>query len=111
MGATTVTRRMSFLRGVGTSGINPKGLLLFLAIVPQFLTRNSGVAVPVQCIILGLVFVVIAAAIYSLVASLAQRLLASRPALARIVTLASGTIMIVLGVLLLAEQLPPLLAR
>ena len=110
-GTTTVTGRMSFLRGVGTSGINPKGLLLFVAILPQFLTRNSALAVPLQCIILGLVFVVIAASVYSLVASLAKRLLASRPALARTVTLASGTIMIVLGVLLLAEQLPPLLAR
>lgn len=108
---TTTARRMSFLRGVGTSGINPKGLLLFVAIVPQFLSQNAALALPVQCAILGLVFVLIAAAVYSTVASLARRLLKSRPAMARVVTLASGVIMMGLGVVLLSEQLVPVLSQ
>ena len=51
--------------------------------------------------------VLIAGAVYGIVASLATRLLASRPAVARGVTLASGIIMIGLGAGLLIEQQIP----
>jgi len=100
----------SFLRGMGTSGINPKGLLLYVALVPQFITPQAPLPVPVQTGILGLSFVLTVAVIYSLVALAAKRLLRSRPAAARRVTLASGVIMIALGAALLAEQLVPVLA-
>lgn len=106
-GDAAAGRRAVFLRGVGTSGINPKGLLLFVAIVPQFLRQDAPLAIPVQCAVLGLVFVLIAGAVYGIVASLATRLLASRPAVARGVTLASGIIMISLGAGLLIERLSP----
>jgi threonine/homoserine/homoserine lactone efflux protein len=50
---------------------------------------------------------VLVAVIYSCVALLARKLLQARPGLARRVTLASGIIMVVLGALLLAEQIVP----
>jgi threonine/homoserine/homoserine lactone efflux protein len=44
------------------------------------------------------------------VALLARKLLKSRPGAARAVTLASGVVMVLLGVVLLAEQVVPLVA-
>jgi threonine/homoserine/homoserine lactone efflux protein len=100
----------TFLQGMGTSGINPKGLLFFVALVPQFVSPEASLPVPVQSGLLGLTFVLLAAAVYTCVALLARRLLQSRPGAARKITLASGIIMVALGVVLLSEQLIPLIA-
>ncbi|QCB96167.1 LysE family translocator [Arthrobacter sp. PAMC25564] len=99
-----------FLQGMGTSGINPKGLLFFIALVPQFVSPEAALPVPVQSGLLGLTFVLLVAVIYSCVALLARKLLQSRPGAARRVTLASGVIMLALGAVLLSEQLIPVLS-
>jgi len=99
-----------FLQGMGTSGINPKGLLFFVALVPQFVSPDAALPVPLQSGLLGLTFVLLVAVIYSCVALLARRLLHSRPGAARRVTLASGVIMVALGLVLLGEQLVPVVA-
>ncbi|GAA4377453.1 LysE family translocator [Paeniglutamicibacter cryotolerans] len=96
----------SYLRGLGTSGTNPKALLLYLALIPQFLSTDSALPIPVQTAVLGTSHMLLSAVIYTGVALGARVLLRSRPAGARLVTLASGVIMIILGLLLLAEQLP-----
>lgn len=98
-----------FLQGIGISGINPKGLLFFVALVPQFVSPDAALPVPVQSGLLGLTFVLLVAVIYSCVALLARKLLQSRPGAARRVTLASGIIMLLLGAVLLAEQFVPAL--
>jgi threonine/homoserine/homoserine lactone efflux protein len=100
----------TFLQGMGTSGINPKGLLFYVALVPQFVSPEAPLPVPVQSGLLGLTFVLLAAVVYTCVALLARNLLQSRPGAARKVTLASGIIMVGLGVALLSEQLVPLFA-
>lgn len=99
----------TFLQGMGTSGINPKGLLFFLALVPQFVSPDASLPVPVQSGVLGLTFVLFAGIIYTAVALTSRKLLQSRPSAARVVTLASGIIMVGLGAVLLGEQLLPLL--
>lgn len=101
----------TFLQGMGTSGINPKGLLFYVALVPQFVSPEASLPVPVQSGLLGLTFVLLVAVVYSAVALLARRLLLSRPGAARKVTLASGIIMVALGTVLLTEQLVPLLGQ
>ncbi|WP_026556487.1 LysE family translocator [Arthrobacter sp. 35W] len=103
-------RLASYLRGLGTSSINPKGMLLFVALLPQFISPTAALPVPVQSGILGLVFVLTAGLIYSVVAVVSRRLLRSRPGAARGVTLASGIIMLGLGATLLAQQAAPVLA-
>jgi threonine/homoserine/homoserine lactone efflux protein len=100
----------TFFQGMGTSGINPKGLLFFVALVPQFVSAEAPLPVPVQSGLLGLTFVLLAAVVYTAVALLSRKLLQSRPGAARRVTLASGIIMLVLGAALLSEQLLPLVA-
>jgi threonine/homoserine/homoserine lactone efflux protein len=99
----------TFLQGMGTSGINPKGLLFFLALVPQFVSPQASLPVPVQSGVLGLTFVVFAGIIYTAVALTSRKLLQSRPSAARAVTLSSGIIMVGLGAVLLGEQLLSLL--
>lgn len=100
----------TFLQGVGTSGINPKGLLFYVALVPQFVSPEASLPVPVQSGLLGLTFVLLAGAVYTCVALLARKLLHSRPGAARRVTLTSGIIMMALGAVLLSEQLIPVVA-
>ena len=99
----------TFVRGMGTSGINPKGLLFYVALVPQFVSPEASLPVPVQSGLLGLSFVLLVAVVYTCVALLARKLLHSLPAAALRETLASGVIMMALGLVLLAEQLGPVL--
>ena len=110
VGLPTANQLRTFLQGMGTSGINPKGLLFYVALVPQFVSPEASLPVPVQSGLLGLTFVVLAGIVYTCVALLARKLLQSRPGAARKVTLASGVIMVALGVVLLGEQLLPVLA-
>ncbi|SEE95122.1 Threonine/homoserine/homoserine lactone efflux protein [Arthrobacter alpinus] len=100
----------SFLQGFGTSSINPKGLLLFVALTPQFIKTDAALSVPLQSAILGLSFVLSTAVIYTLVAAGSRKLLRSRPGAARGVTLSSGIIMCGLGAVLLIEQIGPVTA-
>ncbi|MDQ0771472.1 threonine/homoserine/homoserine lactone efflux protein [Pseudarthrobacter defluvii] len=104
------TQLRTFLQGMGTSGINPKGLLFYVALIPQFVSADASLPVPVQSGLLGLTFVALAGIVYTVVALLSRTLLQSRPGAARAVTLASGIIMVALGALLLGEQVAPFLA-
>lgn len=110
VGRPVASQFRTFLQGMGTSGINPKGLLFFVALIPQFVSAEAPLPVPVQSGLLGLTFVALTALIYTGVALLSRTLLQSRPGAARVVTLASGIIMVALGAMLLAEQLIPLVA-
>ncbi|WP_197373887.1 LysE family translocator [Mycolicibacterium baixiangningiae] len=93
------------VRGAGVSALNPKGLLIFLAILPQFARPSSTWPMPLQLAALGLVFVALCAAVYLPLGHVAHRLLGARPRLAHITTRISGVAMILVGVALVAERL------
>jgi threonine/homoserine/homoserine lactone efflux protein len=93
------------IKGAAVSGLNPKLFLLFLALLPQFVNQDAKWPVAVQIVALGLVHITSCAVIYSLVGTSARRVLRTRPAAARVVSRISGTVMVVLGVALLVEQL------
>ncbi|MGT2461237.1 LysE family translocator [Sinomonas atrocyanea] len=95
---------LDFLKGLGTSGINPKALLLFAAIMPQFVRTDSALPVVAQTTAMGLTHLAFTAVVYSLVAVGARRLLAAKPRRAQAVTLVSGVLMLGIGGFLLAEQ-------
>jgi len=97
--------RGTLARGIGVSALNPKGLLMFLALLPQFTDPRGSWPLPAQLGMLGLVFVASCAAFYLCLGSFARRILHSRPAAARAITRCSGAAMIVIGALLLAERL------
>nr|WP_328807394.1 LysE family translocator [Paraburkholderia elongata] len=93
------------IRGFATSGLNPKALLLFLALLPQFTSRNDAWPISEQIGAMGIVHIVNCAVVYTLVGVGSKIVLRTRPKVARLVSQVSGAAMIVIAVLLLAEQL------
>jgi threonine/homoserine/homoserine lactone efflux protein len=98
----TRTGRAVLVKGVGVSALNPKGLLVFLALLPQFTNPRWSWPLAAQLGLLGLVFVLSCGAFYLGLGSAARKLLAARPGAARVVTRFSGAAMVVIGALLLA---------
>ena len=90
--------------GRGVSGLNPKVFLLFLALLPQFSAPEADWPLAMQIAVLGLLHVANCAVIYTGVGTGARLVLRARPAAARVMSRFSGTAMIVIGVLLLAEK-------
>jgi threonine/homoserine/homoserine lactone efflux protein len=91
-------------RGLGVSGLNPKGLLLFLALLPQFTDRHGSWPLPGQLVLLGVVFTITCGAFYLGLGSVVRAVLLPRPWTARTITRLSGVSMIVIGAVLLAER-------
>src|SRR5712664_724612 len=54
----------TFLRGIGVSGLNPKGLLIFLALLPQFTDPHGTWPIAGQIGVLGLAFMATCALFY-----------------------------------------------
>ncbi|MGP3989053.1 LysE family translocator [Streptomyces sp. 3N207] len=104
--ATGPGARTRVLRGAGVSGLNPKALLLYVALLPQFADQHGHWPLALQIGLLGLLHMCIAGAVYLGVGSLARTVLRARPTAARVVTRLSGVAMVLLGALLLAEQIP-----
>ncbi|WP_181012383.1 MULTISPECIES: LysE family translocator [unclassified Streptomyces] len=94
-------------RGVGVSALNPKGLLIFLSILPQFAHPTVTWPLPLQLTALGGVFILICAAVYFPLGHVADRVLGARPRIAQITTRVAGAAMIIVGTILLAERLIP----
>lgn len=103
--APASTSRATLVRGIGVSSLNPKGLLVFLALLPQFANPHWSWPLAAQLGVLGLVFILTCAAFYLGLGSCARKVLHAQQAAARAVTRFSGAAMIVIGALLLAERL------
>jgi threonine/homoserine/homoserine lactone efflux protein len=100
----TDTGRAVMVRGLGVSALNPKGLLIFLALLPQFTNPRWSWPLTAQLGLLGLVFAASCGAFYLGLGSAARKILAARPAAARAVTRFSGAAMVVIGALLLVRH-------
>lgn len=100
-----VSRRAVMFHTYAVTALNPKGIMFFLAFLPQFL-RDDAPAAP-QILILGVTFLVLAtinAAFYALLASRVQgwlRGVAARRALNRI---SGATLMALGGAMALAKR-------
>lgn len=100
-----VSNRRLFLRGLGISGLNPKAILLFFSLFPQFIDPDAVWPVAAQTATLGLLHMIGCAVVYYGVGALARVVLGTRPAAARAVTRTSGALMIGIGGFLLFQQL------
>lgn len=90
-------------QGILTSLLNPKGILVFAALLPQFVNPHLG-DVPLQMTAFGLTFTLICLCIYGGYAYLSGRLgekLATRPRFASILRWLTASVLIGLGVRLL----------
>lgn len=99
------SRAQIMLKGIGISGLNPKALLLYFSLFPQFINPATGWPVAAQTGLLGTLHMAACAVVYLFVGVLARTVLKTRPAAARAVTRASGAMMIVIGGFLLVERL------
>lgn len=97
--------RATMLQGASVSLLNPKVYLLFLTLVPQFVSAASPLSDTVQLLVLGGMHVATCALIYWGVVRGAGSLLLGRPRLATGVSAASGVVLIILGVTVIVEPL------
>lgn len=91
------------LKGASVSGLNPKQLLLLLALLPQFVRPGDSWPVFAQIMALGAVHAASCAVVYFGVGWGSQSVLRSRPQAALAVSRLSGTLMLVIATLLLGE--------
>jgi threonine/homoserine/homoserine lactone efflux protein len=94
----------TFVKGVGVSGLNPKGLLIFLALLPRFTNPHERWPVAGQIGVLGLAFMVTCAVFYFVLGSVARTVLHARPVVARTVSRFSGAVIVVIGATLLVDH-------
>ncbi|MFD5063052.1 MULTISPECIES: LysE family translocator [unclassified Streptomyces] len=103
--AMASSRGQIMLRGAGISGLNPKALLLYFSLFPQFIDPAGGWPVAAPTGLLGTLHMTACAVVYLAVGVLARSVLKARPSAARAVTRVSGAMMIVIGGFLLVERL------
>jgi threonine/homoserine/homoserine lactone efflux protein len=104
-GAPVGSNRALLVRGIGVSGLNPKGLLVLLALLPQFASPRGSWPLSAQLGLLGLVFTLSCALFYLGLGSSARKILHTRPRAAAAISRVSGAAMFVIGALLLTERL------
>ncbi|GGS87026.1 LysE family translocator [Streptomyces violaceus] len=93
------------LKGAGISGLNPKALLLYFSLFPQFIDPAGGWPVATQTGLFGTLHMTVCAVVYLTVGVLARTVLSTRPSAALAVTRTSGALMIAIGGFLLLERL------
>ncbi|TCP97312.1 threonine/homoserine/homoserine lactone efflux protein [Cricetibacter osteomyelitidis] len=103
--AAQQTPRQWIAKGIAVSGLNPKVLLMFIALMPPFLSSQAALSIPVQILLLGLIHIANCALVYPLVAVGIGLTLRRRPQYARWITRFAGAAMLLLAVSLITENL------
>lgn len=100
---SSISKRQWTLKGLCVSGLNPKVFLLFFMMLPQFVSVTS--SHPTQQIFtLGLIHMVNCTIIYFLVGFGSQILLKARPEAALWISRISGSLVILISIILIFEQ-------
>lgn len=102
---TAASAPMRLVRGVGVSVLNPKGVLVFVALLPQFTSRSAAWPLAVQLAVLGMLFAATCAAFYTVLGVSARTILRARPRSGHVLSRISGAAMIAIGIALLIERM------
>lgn len=98
-GAAPVSARRAYLRGALTNLVNPKMITFSIALLPQFVDRGLG-HVPLQFLVLGVIFLVFELLVdgsVGLAAGRLRRTLARRRRARQMLDAGSGTVMLALA--------------
>ncbi len=98
------SRWLPFAHGIGISALNPKALLIFLAIMPQFAGTAQPWPLPLQLGMLGAIWIVTGGLFYLALGGASRTIARTRPGVARVITRLAGLAMALLGVGLLVER-------
>lgn len=98
------TTRATLLSGIGVSGLNPKTLLMFIALLPQYVNPRWSLPLGVQLGLLGLLFTATCGVFYTSMGMAARAFLDRRPTVSRSVSRVSGCGMILIGAGLLVDH-------
>lgn len=97
--AVPVKRSRIVWQGIITSVLNPKGILFFVAFLPQFVDAQVG-HVPVQMLFYGILFTLLCLLIYGTIGHFSGQLgthLARQPRIADFMKWFSGSVLVALG--------------
>lgn len=97
--------RSWLIKGVGISGLNPKVLLLFFALLPPFIHPQMAFSPTTQIILLGMVHLLSCAVVYVLVGIAAKKILRTRPLAVTVVSRISGGLMIMIAGILFVGKI------
>lgn len=87
----------NFLKGFVISGLNPKAFLLYLSLLPQFISIDAIFPVWLQMLIMGLILVLNCAVVYTLLGFGVSKLILANPRHSKFLRLFSGAAMISIG--------------
>lgn len=105
LSVATVTDSRWFVTGVGVSLLNPKVLLLLVAVLPQFVDSANSTPYAAQVLALGAVHLLTCAVVYLAVGRVASRVLGVRPTAALWVSRISGVMMLGISAVLIGSML------
>ena len=95
-----------FFQGTITSVLNPKGVLFFLAFLPQFVSLSGG-SIALQVSVLGSIFALLCLIVYGVVGYFSGTLsdaLADKPGLAGVLRWVTGGVLVALGLRLAVTE-------
>ncbi|WP_165857934.1 LysE family translocator [Corynebacterium alimapuense] len=92
------------LKGAAVSGLNPKGMMLFIALLPQFVVPTAQLPISAQMIAMGLVFIASATTFYALLGMFAGRVLAGSERASRLLTGVAGAAMMAVAGAMLVQH-------
>jgi len=93
------------IKGLCISGLNPKVFLLFLALLPQFTDPQGSWSVTQQMLILSSLHLLTCTLVYLVVGYCSRAILTTRPHVAYLISMLSGSIMILTASILIYGEL------
>lgn len=98
----------SVAAGVAVSALNPKAFIFFVALFPQFVSAAAPWPLPAQLAVLGVTWIAVSSVLYVALALTSRRVFERVPRAAAGVAAIAASSMVVMGVVLIVEQLVPL---
>lgn len=92
------------ISGALVSGLNPKALLLFIALLPQFIAPQAMLPLALQIVVLGILYIILMSAFYTAMGTVLGRLAAGSTTAMTVISALAGLAMITVAVVMLGQR-------